>query len=111
MEEIKTTDELRIGDVIVFQGFTIPPKENEFMPTIPITIETIERFSSDGSLVKLSNFNYMQPKYRIKSVIRDDVRVEYTGFSDLAIALDEGQITDYTFEEILSHEAMSQDTL
>lgn len=109
MEEIKTTDELIIGDLVVFQGFTQPAGEGEFMPTIPMTLETIEGFNAD--MIQLKNRDVIQPKYRVRTVIRDKVRMEYGGYSCLAIARDEGEITDETFEEILAHEAMSEDTL
>lgn len=97
-EELKATEEkyegeIESGDHVIFQS-------TKNKDTISISVFEVESVDIDEETVKFKDQPVPQPIYRIKQVIKNKKALQYKGYDYLRIEMDEGGITEETYEAI-----------
>ena len=90
------------GDFAIFQCFKEEDPEWNNMPTIAIRIVQIESIDIEGETVRFKDEPDPQPIYRIRSVMNVETAKTYMyeGYDYERIAMDEGEMTQETYEAI-----------
>ena len=98
----KYDGEVQVGDHVIFQCFREPiPELYGDHPVTTIKVLKVSQVDLEsGTFIPEDEQKLNQPLYRIKHIIKDGKAYEYGGYDFRHIAMDEGDITEETYNAI-----------